>query len=219
MRRSDTERLLGALLGGAATPPRRRRRTTPAAASPLGSRRTASAIGALASIAATVLGGVLSGGSQPAPARGRVPDTHGAPWSGSPPPRAPQPVGTGWSPPPPPADAEDTEGLLLVRAAIAAAKADGTLDAAEREHITRQLDECGLTPAERDFVLGDLQRPLSPEDLARQVRDPMLAAQVYAAAAAAAGEVTPAERTWLDTLARALRLDRAAAQAIEARLA
>lgn len=219
MRRTDAERLLGALIGGAATPPRRRR-TTRTAASPLGSRQTASAIGALASIAASVLGGVFSGGTTQAPARGRVPDTRGEPWSGAPasaPSRAP--VGTGWSPPPAPApDAEDSEGLLLVRAAIAAAKADGALDAEERAHITRQLDDAGLTQAERDFVLGDLQRPLSPAELAKQARDPMLAAQVYAAAAASAGSVSDTERAWLDSLAQALRLDRAAAAAIEARL-
>ena len=46
----------------------------------------------------------------------------------------------------------------------------------------------------------------------------MLRARLYAAAFAGAGEVTPAERAWLDTLARALRLDQAAVTAIEGRL-
>ncbi len=46
----------------------------------------------------------------------------------------------------------------------------------------------------------------------------MLAAQLYAAAFAAAGEVSAAERAWLDRLAKALRLDAAASAAIEARL-
>ena len=39
------------------------------------------------------------------------------------------------------------------------------------------------------------------------------------AAFAALGEVSPAERAWLDALAKALKLDKAAAAAIEERLA
>jgi uncharacterized membrane protein YebE (DUF533 family) len=46
----------------------------------------------------------------------------------------------------------------------------------------------------------------------------MLAAQLYAAAVVGAGEVTAAERAWLDEFAKALKLDRAATAAIEARL-
>jgi uncharacterized membrane protein YebE (DUF533 family) len=106
----------------------------------------------------------------------------------------------------------------MVRAMIAAAKADGGVDAAERGAIAAQLDAAGLSAEERDFVLADFDHPLSPEALAKQARDPMLRARIYAAAFAGAGEVTPAERTWLDSLARALKLDKAAAAAIEERL-
>jgi uncharacterized membrane protein YebE (DUF533 family) len=101
---------------------------------------------------------------------------------------------------------------------IAAAKSDGSVDAAERAAIAGQLDAAGLSPEERDFVLNDFDRPLTPEALAKEARDPMLRARLYAAAFAACGNVTPAERAWLDALAKAMRLDKAAAAAIEERL-
>jgi uncharacterized membrane protein YebE (DUF533 family) len=102
---------------------------------------------------------------------------------------------------------------------IAAAKSDGALDREERQAIARQLDAAGLSAAERDQVLAGFDNPATPEALAKQARDPMLAAQVYAAAFAAAGEVSAAERSWLDRLGKALNLDRNAVQAIERRLA
>jgi uncharacterized membrane protein YebE (DUF533 family) len=71
---------------------------------------------------------------------------------------------------------------------------------------------------ERDHVLADFDRPATIEDLARQARDPMLAAQLYAAAAAAVGEVSAPERIWLDRFGAALRLDKSAQAAIEKRL-
>jgi uncharacterized membrane protein YebE (DUF533 family) len=219
----DLNRVLGALLGGAAQPPRRRRATP----SPLGGRsveaRAARAIGALAAGAITEW---MRRSQQPAapppppprPARGvdmrpapaapRTPPT--TPWRQPAPPPPPEPQGP---------DAEEAEALLLVRAMIAAAKADGRVDAGERAAIAGQLDAAGLSAAERDFVLADFDRPMTAEALAREAADPMLRARVYAAAVAGAGAISPEERAWLDALAKALRLDKAAAAAIEERLA
>jgi uncharacterized membrane protein YebE (DUF533 family) len=122
------------------------------------------------------------------------------------------------APRPTPPAAESSVALLLLRAMIAAARADGALDRAERTAIATQLDGAGLSAAERDHVLADFDAPASIEELAREARDPMLAAQLYAAAVAAAGEVSAAERLWLDRFGRALRLDASARAAIEKRL-
>lgn len=220
----DLNRVLGALLGGAAQPPRRRRRTTP---SLLTSRspeaRAARAIGALA--AGAISEWMRRSQTAPAPPPAPPPrpprggDLRPAPAPSAPPPATPwrQPP----APPPPSAGpaAEEAEALLMIRAMIAAAKADGRVDPAERAAIAGQLDAAGLSAAERDFVLADFDRPLTPEALAREATDPMLRARLYAAAVAGAGEITAAERAWLDALARALKLDRAAAAAIEERLA
>jgi uncharacterized membrane protein YebE (DUF533 family) len=228
----DLNRVLGVLLGGAAQPQRKRRRSTGGAASLLGGRsaeaRAARAIGALA---VGAIGAWMERSAQPAPAAPqparrapaaapdvagparRMPQTGSAtgasPWAQPRPAPPPEPTGP---------EAEEAEALLMIRAMIAAAKADGRVDAAERAAIAAQLDAAGLSAEERDFVLADFDRPLTPEALARDARDPMLRARLYAAAFAGAGEVTPPERAWLDALAQALKLDKAAAAAIEERL-
>jgi uncharacterized membrane protein YebE (DUF533 family) len=112
-----------------------------------------------------------------------------------------------------------SEGLLLVRAMVAAAKADGRLDATERKAILERLEIAGLTPAERDIVLADFDRPATAEELGKGVKDALLAARIYAAAAAAAGERCAAEQAFLAALAKALKLDAPAVAAIEQRLA
>jgi uncharacterized membrane protein YebE (DUF533 family) len=228
----DLNRVLGALLGGAAQPQRRRRQSPGGVASLLGGcsaeARAARAIGALAvgAIGAWMERSAQSQSApQPAapppgrrtpatppdvagPAR-RIPQTGASPWAQPRPAPPPEPTGP---------EAEEAEALLMIRAMIAAAKADGRVDAAERAAIAAQLDAAGLSAQERDFVLADFDRPLTPEALAKEARDPMLRARLYAAAFAGAGEVTPPERAWLDALATALKLDKAAAAAIEERL-
>lgn len=170
--------------------------------------------GAPAGKPAPLPGGVKS-------ARASVPAAGRDPWGGA---AAGKPApGDGWAPvpgvpAPPPISAEDREGLLMLRAMIAAAKADGQVDSAERARIADQLDAAGLGQAARDAVLAEFDRTVAPEALAREAQDPMLAAQVYAAAVAGAAAVEGAERAWLDGFARALRLDRAATEAIERRI-
>jgi uncharacterized membrane protein YebE (DUF533 family) len=114
--------------------------------------------------------------------------------------------------------AETAEALLMLRAMIAAAKADGAIDAEERSRIAAQLDDAGLSPAARDMVLADFDKTLTPAALAKLASDPMLAAQLYAAAVVGAGDIAATERAWLDEFAKALKLDHAGAAAIEARL-
>jgi len=224
----DLNRVLGALLGGAAQPPRRRRRTTNPVNSLLTGRSTeARAARAIGALAAGAIAEWMNRSSQaPQPAPQPAPTRRTPPDLAAPARRLPQTGASPWStptaaPPPEPEgpDAEDAEALLMVRAMVAAAKADGSVDAAERAAIAAQLDAAGLSTEERDFVLADFDRPLTPEALAKEARDPMLKARLYAAAFAAMGEITPPERSWLDALAKALRLDKPAAAAIEARLA
>jgi hypothetical protein len=226
----DLNRVLGALLNGAVQPPRRRRRsTTPSILGGRGSNAQLARV--LGTVAGAAIEAMMRGsGSQPAPqAPPPSPRPAGRPWGGAAPSapgrRIPDAGGSPWSTPaaPPPAepegpDAEAAEALLLVRATIAAAKADGAVDAEERRTIAAQLDAAGLSAEERDFVLADLERPMTVEALAKEATDPMLRARLYAAAFAGAGEVTEGERAWLDGLAKALRLDKAAVTAIESRL-
>ena len=166
-----------------------------------------------------------SGGAAPnkkAPGQGGLKDApaNPSPWGNAP--GATKPAADHWAPVAAETDeepnAESAEALLMLRAMIAAAKADGAIDAEERARIAAQLDGAGLSAKARDAVLADFDKPQSPAALAKQATDPMLAAQLYAAAVVGAGEVTAAERAWLDEFAKALKLDRAATAAIEARL-
>lgn len=210
----DFGRILGAVLNGAAQRPRARstrRGTGPFGMTQTETRQVGRAIGTLATIAIEAL-------SRPsAPAPRPYPQEPSAPRQ--PPRRIPD-----VAPREPPAkielsaSAETAEARLLLRAMVAAARADGAVDREERATIAKQLDAAGLIPAERDRVLADFDRPASIEELAAGARDPMLAAQLYAAAFGAAGELSAEERAWLDRLGVALRLDKAAIAAIERRL-
>ncbi|UPY37915.1 DUF533 domain-containing protein [Sediminicoccus sp. KRV36] len=223
----DFGRIFGAVLNGAAQPPRRRAGTARRGSGPFGmtqaeTRQIGRALGALAGIAAEA----LTKSSPPAerePAASRPPARTPPPVPGSPPsgqagtaPARRLPEITAKAPPLP--SAEHAEARLLLRAMIAAARADGVVDRAERSAIATQLDAAGLSPAERDQVLADFDTPATIEQLSDGAHDPILRAQLYAAAFAAAGEVSAAERAWLDRLATALKLQPAARKAIEDRL-
>ncbi|MDP3418516.1 DUF533 domain-containing protein [Falsiroseomonas sp.] len=218
----DWNRVLGALLGGAARPPRRRIRRTGLPMGGGGNVGLARTLARLATVAIEAM-------SRPTQAPTQAPRGRSAP-AGKAPARsarlpewtsAPAPAPNPYTPPAEAPDAprmEEAEGLLLIRAMIAAAKADGAVDAAERRAIAEQLDSAGLSAEERDFILADFETPLTPAALAAQAADPMMRARLYAGAVAAMGEISPPERAWLDELAKALGLDRRAAAAIEERL-
>lgn len=230
----DLGRVIGAVLGGGAAPRRRsapRYRTRAAS----GNAQLARALAGLAGVAIEVLRQSQSPAPpapRPAPAgkdKGGSFDWSGPSrqGAGTPPPArnapgAAKPAADPWAPvataPGEEPSAETAEALLMLRAMIAAAKADGAIDAEERGRIAAQLDGAGLSPAARDMVLADFDKPLTPAALAKLASDPMLAAQLYAAAVVGAGEIAEAERAWLDQFAKALKLGRAAAAAIEARL-
>jgi uncharacterized membrane protein YebE (DUF533 family) len=99
-----------------------------------------------------------------------------------------------------------TERLVL-RAMIDAAKADGKVDQDEMQRIIGQIEPGSVTPEERQYVIDEMSRPADPGGLAREVRSPAVAAEVYAASILAIHIDTEAERAYLRDLATALRLD------------
>ena len=101
---------------------------------------------------------------------------------------------------------EESERLAL-RATIAAAKADGQIDQNEMDRILGHRDADDATAAERQFVLEEIRKPLDPADLAKGVRSPAQAAEVYAASLLAIDIDSETEREYLRALASALRLD------------
>lgn len=94
---------------------------------------------------------------------------------------------------------------LVLRAMIQAAKADGKIEPAEIERITGRLGE-GEAEEARGFVLEEMRGPADPASLARQVRSPVEAAEVYVAALMAIEVDSDAERDFLARLAREMGL-------------
>lgn len=141
-------------------------------------------------------------GSGPPPLPG------GGPGAAPPPPPSQAPGPPPVAPPAPPPSAE--EAVLLIRAMIAAAKADGVIDAEERQRILAKLDAVQLSPEERSFMEAELARPHSAEAIAAAVQGPEQARQVYLVSLLAVEVDTPEERNYLETLAGLLGLDAAA---------
>jgi uncharacterized membrane protein YebE (DUF533 family) len=102
--------------------------------------------------------------------------------------------------------AEDNAKLML-RAIIQAAKADGEIDAAEKQQI---LDALGgdVDPEERAFVERELNAPVDIDGLARDTSAAMRA-QVYATSLTAITVDHHAEAAYLNQLAQALGLSQA----------
>lgn len=105
------------------------------------------------------------------------------------------------------ASARDGTAILLLRAMIASAMADGRLDETERARLVEQVEASGLSSEERRYLESLIARPDTPAQLAAAARDPEVAAQVYLAAFVAIDADTPAETAWLDELASKLELD------------
>jgi uncharacterized membrane protein YebE (DUF533 family) len=107
---------------------------------------------------------------------------------------------------PEPASLGDAQAMLLIRAMIAAANADGEITPDERQRITSKLDQAGAGPEERRVIEGELQTPRSVDQIVRDVHDPATAEQVYLASRIAMNPDTGAEKAYLDFLAARLQI-------------
>lgn len=96
---------------------------------------------------------------------------------------------------------------LILRAMINAAKADGQIDQVEIQRITGQLEEIGADDEARSFVFQEMGKPSDLDAITRDVRRPELGAQVYAASLLAIKLDTPAEKLYMQELAKGLGLD------------
>ncbi len=93
----------------------------------------------------------------------------------------------------------------LIRAMIAAANADGLIDAEERAGILERAMEAGLDAATQQFLMGELRSPASMDEIVAATR-PELRLETYAASLIAISIDSDAERAYLDRLAAGLGL-------------
>jgi uncharacterized membrane protein YebE (DUF533 family) len=111
--------------------------------------------------------------------------------------------------------ARDDLSKTLLSAMIAAAKADGHIDAAEQTRIFERLDHSGLTAEEKGYLLEELRKPLDVEALAAKATSPERALEIYAASLFAIDVDGSNEREYLDRLAARLGLDPELARRLE----
>jgi uncharacterized membrane protein YebE (DUF533 family) len=106
----------------------------------------------------------------------------------------------------PPPDAESHSQAIL-KALIAASKADGHVDDRERQVIEGEFSRLDAAPEVREWLQAELQKPLDPAEVARAATSPEMASEMYLASLLAVDEQNFMERAYLDELARQLKLD------------
>lgn len=67
----------------------------------------------------------------------------------------------------------------LLKAMIAAAKADGHIDEGESSKIDKHLEQLGLDPDTLHFVKAELTKPLDASDVAAGADSPQAASEIY----------------------------------------
>jgi uncharacterized membrane protein YebE (DUF533 family) len=125
-------------------------------------------------------------------------------------------------PPPPPAASqpiEKSEAVLLIRAMIAAANADGVIDQSERNNILQRLQSVALSPEEQTFIVQELLAPVELAVIVDGVGTPEQAERVYTVSLMAIDVDTEQERRYLSTLADRLGLDSATVERLHRNLA
>ncbi|AYF90364.1 tellurite resistance TerB family protein [Pseudomonas sp. DY-1] len=106
-----------------------------------------------------------------------------------------------------PAPQAEQHSQAILKALVAAAKADGHVDARERQLIEEELAKLTQDADLRRWLDAELNKPLDPTDVARAATTPEMAAEMYLASVLMVDEEHFMERAYLEELARQLRLD------------
>jgi uncharacterized membrane protein YebE (DUF533 family) len=108
----------------------------------------------------------------------------------------------------PPVDQNTTNNfaLTLITAMIAAAHADGHIDAGEQSVIFDHVEKLSLDAESKAFVFDTLRNPPGLEDLTSSVQGVEQASEVYLVSRLVADGDHPAERVYLQALAHRLNL-------------
>lgn len=97
--------------------------------------------------------------------------------------------------------------LAIIRAMIAAAKADGHMDAAESQKIIGQLEAVGVGAQEKALLMQEMANTQDVNSIAAAVKTPEESAQIYLAALLVCDSQCAREQDYLASLAKALKLE------------
>ena len=106
-----------------------------------------------------------------------------------------------------PAPQVEQHSQAILKALVAAAKADGHVDERERQLIDGELNKLNGDPALRQWLQAELNKPLDPAEVARAASTPEIAAVMYIASLILVDEEHFMERAYLEELAKQLKLD------------
>lgn len=96
----------------------------------------------------------------------------------------------------------------VLRALIAAAKADGRIDASEKQLISSEIGRHTDDPDLQQWLDAEVAKPLDAREVAQAANnDPAVAAEMYIASVMLVDDQQDAERNYLDELAAALQID------------
>ncbi|BDF93492.1 MULTISPECIES: tellurite resistance TerB family protein [Pseudoalteromonas] len=117
---------------------------------------------------------------------------------------------------------EDESGsgqLILMRAMIAAAYADGHIDETERQKIFAQVESMTLSMQEKAMLFDELRKPMTLSELVQAVPNAQTGIEVYTASASAIDLQQPISQQYLDALADQLCLPSELVSSIHLQLA
>ena len=117
-----------------------------------------------------------------------------------------------------PAPEAELHSQAVLKALVAAAKADGHVDARERQLLEGELLKLTGDAELQHWLQAELNKPLDPAEIARAASSPEMAAEMYLASVLMVDEEHFMERAYLEELARQLKLDPALKVELEAQV-
>ncbi|MCR9628019.1 tellurite resistance TerB family protein [Vibrio antiquarius] len=116
-------------------------------------------------------------------------------------------------------DPDDSKhSVLILKAMIGAAKADGHVDEEEMARIEQALADMGADEHVCQLVQQELNKPLDPAEIANQATSPQQASEIYLASLIVADEQNFMEKAYLQELAKQLQLSPEVTQQLEVQM-
>jgi uncharacterized membrane protein YebE (DUF533 family) len=119
---------------------------------------------------------------------------------------APAPEGSAFLPAEADTAGREALGLTLVRAMIAAARADGRLDAQESQAIYSRIQSLELDPEDQELLVSEMGRPVDVDAIVNSANCPEVASEIYIASMLAIDVDTVEEQSYLAMLAARLNI-------------
>lgn len=113
-------------------------------------------------------------------------------------------------------DAANKRSQILLRAMIAAAKADGHINKKEITAIDEQIIKLKLSNDIARLLQEEIAKPLDVKEVAALAEDSAMAAEIYLVSAVITDKENSMERDYLDALAKAMKLPNSLVEQLQA---